>query len=106
LISPLAKESHVFHGQRDHSSIPNFIADVFGLKRVGKVHTSASFDRVLNSTPRATNEMITLEPANAYRAFGGERGPAVFLFYLLGLAVTVAAIVLLALRLRQVREGV
>ena len=100
LISPHARSSVVFHGTRDHSSIPNFIADNFGLQRVGPVHTSASFDEVLTGH-EDENRILSLSDEPAYQAFGSERGPSVLLFYVVGLIVTLLAMGLIALGLRR-----
>ena len=51
------KKGEVYSEPRDHTSIPNFIAKTFGLQKVGRVHTSASFDDVFENSPRASNEI-------------------------------------------------
>lgn len=106
LVSPLAEKGEVFSEPRDHTSIPNFIAKTFGLEKVGSVHTSASFDDVLENSPRGTNEIVTLGETDPYQAFGSEWGSVVFTFYLVGLLLTGAIALLLALRLRQIRHRV
>lgn len=106
LVSPLAEKGKVYSEPRDHTSIPNFIAKTFGLEKVGRVHTSASFEDVLENSPRETNEIVTLGETDPYQAFGSDKGPLVFLFYLVGLVLTGTAMVLLGLRLRQIRNRV
>lgn len=105
LISPLAEKGEVYSETRDHTSIPNFIARNFGLKKVGRVHTSASFDEVLEPEPRDTNEIVTLGETEPYIAFGSERGSTVLLFYVAGL-IAVALLTALVLRSRQLRQRV
>lgn len=101
LISPFAKNGFISDTTYDHSSIPNFIADNFGLERVGREHTDASFKDVWTDGETTENKMIGLVEEEPYIAYGRDKATAVFILYLLGL-VAVGAVAVWLIRSRWV----
>lgn len=93
LVSPLAKNGYISSRTYDHSSIPNFIADVFGMRGVGRVHTDDSFRDAWSSAPTEKNAIVTLGDSSPYRAHGSEHARSVLVLYLAGVAITAAVMI-------------
>jgi phospholipase C len=98
LISPAAARGHISSETHDHTSIPAFIADTFGLKRVGQTYTSPSFNDAWGDSIRPDPIFVLRRPA-AYEARGREHATSVFRLYLFGLLVAAVGIRLLWVRM-------
>jgi phospholipase C len=106
LLSPAAKSGYISHETHDHTSIPNFIAQTFGIDPVGHSYTSHSFADVWRKNPRGEATPV-LNTIHRYRAAGSEYGKQVFTLYLMGIVFVVAVVgVLIAVRRRSAASAV
>lgn len=100
MVSPLVEPGTIFSRPRDHTSIPTFIADTFGLERVGRPHTGGSFDGAFADEPQQQNQITTIDQEKPYLAFGADQADDVFVTYVIGLGVTLVTFVLIFVMFR------
>jgi phospholipase C len=101
LISPLAKRGYISSSRHDHTSIPAFIAETFGMESLKEGRTPGSFDDVWADRPRSDNPILTLGEPTIYEATGREQAQSVFGLYLLGFGWTVLALGVFGLLARR-----
>jgi phospholipase C len=104
LLSPGAAQNQVSHEVLDHSSIPAFAAELFGLPGDWAPRTN-QISGVWTSTPNNAAQITSLTHEDAYTAAGMQHASSVFVLYLMTLVVITGVLFVLGVTFRAARPG-